>query len=133
LKLGYFILGTYLSLASWYVLLTEWAFRVPVILQIAAFFSGLFFFMYGFYASSNRKPGEPQNLIDKITDALENIAPNLIKAFVAFSSILMFGGSVLFFLSMFFASWGATIVIPLFGAPIMFIMGCLLLYMAIRI
>jgi hypothetical protein len=112
LKFGYVIFGIFLVFFG-FVSETEWMW--PFTIGTVAIFSGIFFFVYGLYVTT-----------DQIADG---ISPILRKALLTFSSIVMFGGSAFFFYSIFFAQWDVAPALSLFGGIIMFILGCQCLHL----
>jgi len=113
LNFGYVIFGIFLVFLG-FVSMTEWMW--PFTIGTVAIFSGIFFFVYGLYVTT-----------DQIADG---ISPILRKTSLKFFSIVMFCGSAFFFYSMFFAQWDVVPALSLFGGIIMFILGCQCLYHA---
>jgi len=124
LKLAYAILGIFLTFSGYVVLFSMWV-TLPGTLGVISLYAGIFFFIYGLLA-----PGGHARM-DRIPDALMDIF--LGKKFPAFLSILMFCGTALCVYEGFIYSHGLATYLFLLGAMIPFSIGCLLLYVAIKL
>ena len=107
MEFGYVLFGILLVLFG-IVSETEWMW--PFTIGTVAIFSGIFFFLYGLFVTT-----------DQIADG---ISPILRKPLLTLFSIVMFAGSAFFFYSIFFAQWDVAPTLSLLIGIIMFILGC---------